>query len=99
MAAGRPVLAAVDKISDVTTLVADAGCGIAVEADNPPALAAAVRRLHADPHDRTRMGRRGRDYVVQHHSPAVVAGRYQQLLRGLTGISAPSHPTSARMPT
>jgi glycosyltransferase involved in cell wall biosynthesis len=58
MAAGRPVLLAIDGV--IRKVVEDAGAGLAVPPGNPRALADAVRTLADDPERAREMGRRGR---------------------------------------
>jgi glycosyltransferase involved in cell wall biosynthesis len=57
MAAGIPVLA--NDFPHVRTIVEDAGAGLCVDSTDPRAIAAALRRLLADPAAAAEMGRRG----------------------------------------
>ncbi len=52
------------------------GAGYYAEPENPEALAAAIRRLHADPAEAEAMGRRGRAYVSEHFDRQQLAVRY-----------------------
>lgn len=61
LAAGRPVLAVAPEESDVTRIVRRSGCGIAVDPDDPEALAAAVRALSRDPERLAGMAGRARE--------------------------------------
>jgi colanic acid biosynthesis glycosyl transferase WcaI len=61
LAAGRPVLAVAAPESDAARIVRESGCGLAVDPDDPPAVAAAIRGLRADPARLAEMGRRARD--------------------------------------
>lgn len=85
MASGRPVVAAVDPGSDAWELVEQAQCGLCIEPENPHALAEAIRALHADPALRQRLGRNGREHVVQHYTRQAVARQYHELLTSLVG--------------
>lgn len=85
MASGRPILAAVDPGSDAWNLVQQAQCGLCVEPENPQALAKAIRDLYADPTLRERLGRNGRDHVVQHYTRQAVAKQYHELLTSIVG--------------
>jgi glycosyltransferase involved in cell wall biosynthesis len=79
MAAGLPVLFAIDTIHDE---VSEARCGFSVPAEDPPALADALRRIAALPRSRLReMGECGRRYVRETHSYEVLAQRYAGLFR------------------
>jgi colanic acid biosynthesis glycosyl transferase WcaI len=85
MAAGRPILACTDPDSDLAHLVKDADCGLAVAANSPSALAAAVRDAF---HNRARwraMGEAGRIHVMEHYARPAVTFRYHGLVMALTG--------------
>lgn len=60
LAAGRPVLAVADAQSDAAKIVAESGCGLAADPDDPAAVAAAIRELRGDPERLREMGRRAR---------------------------------------
>ena len=70
-----------------------AGCGLAIEPENPVALADAVRRLAADPARTREMGRRGRQWVVERYDRSKLASEFLTILQQVTGRS-----TSARVP-
>jgi colanic acid biosynthesis glycosyl transferase WcaI len=81
MAAGRPIVAAVDAGTEVTRLVDGAECGIVVGPDSPSEFIEAIRRLTDDLQGSAEMGRRARAYVEQQASPRAVAERYADLVR------------------
>jgi colanic acid biosynthesis glycosyl transferase WcaI len=83
LAAGRPVVASVDKGSEVARVVEKAGAGLAVPPDDPEAFAAALTALLDDPARAGAMGAAGRTFVERWASPAVVAGRYESLFEEL----------------
>ncbi|MGA9278731.1 glycosyltransferase family 4 protein, partial [Ilumatobacter sp.] len=56
MAAGRPVLAAIDPDTAVPRILADSGGGVAVAPDDPEAFVRAVRELVGDPQTAGSMG-------------------------------------------
>jgi colanic acid biosynthesis glycosyl transferase WcaI len=85
-AAGRPLIASVDKDSDAYQFVEEARCGLWVEPEKPKALAEAIRTLYPQPALRQRLGRNGRDHVVQHYTPQAVAQQYHELLTTLGGM-------------
>jgi len=60
LAAGRPVLAVADAESDAARVVADSGCGVAADPDDPAAIAAAIRGLRDDPARLAQMARQAR---------------------------------------
>ena len=80
MAAGRPILMAVD--GDAADLVRKAGCGVVCSPGDPHSIAAAVRGLVAmEPESRAQMGRNGAAYYRDHLSIEVGVSRFDQLLR------------------
>ena len=82
MAAGRPVVAAIDPDTAVPRLLAASGGGIAVGPDDPDAFVAALRTLLDDPATAVAMGRDGRAWVVDNASPAAVGAAYSALVGG-----------------
>ena len=83
MAAGRPVVAAIDPGTAIPRILEQAGAGIAVPPDDPDAFVAALRRLLAAPFDAEAMGARGRAWVEAEASPAAVGAAYDRLIRRL----------------
>ena len=83
LAAGRPVLAAVDAGTEVPRMVLAAGAGRVVPPDDPDAFVAAVRQMVADPVGSAAQGAAGRAWVEQHVSPRAVAESYVALVRSL----------------
>ena len=74
MMAARPVICAIESGNDP---VGEAGCGLTIAPENPPALAEAIRRLaRTTPEELDEMGRRGRRYVEAEHSYPVLARRF-----------------------
>jgi len=80
MMAGKPVIQAIDAGNDP---VAESGCGISIEPENPQALADAVLRMrNMSAAERLRMGATGRQYVLQHHDYKVLAEKFLNILSG-----------------
>ena len=74
MMAGCTVLHSVEAGNDP---VAEAGCGLTVAPESATEVADGVRSLLAlSPAERTVMGERGRDFVLAHHTYAVLAKRF-----------------------
>ncbi|WP_024301265.1 glycosyltransferase family 4 protein [Pseudogulbenkiania sp. MAI-1] len=72
--AGKPVIHSVEAGND---LVREAGAGLSVGAEDPAAIAEAVRRMMTLPSaERERMGEAGRAHVLAHHDYAVLARRF-----------------------
>ncbi|HYL69368.1 MAG TPA: glycosyltransferase family 4 protein [Candidatus Limnocylindria bacterium] len=61
LAAGRPVLTVAAPESDAARIVRESGCGLAVDPDDPAAVAEAIRELRNDPVRLAEMGRRARE--------------------------------------
>jgi colanic acid biosynthesis glycosyl transferase WcaI len=80
LAAGRPVIAAVEETSETARVVREAGCGIVVPPGRPDLLAATIRSLVAGEHELDEMGRRGRAYVEAEADRDVSLTRYRLLL-------------------
>lgn len=82
LAAGRPVIAALD--GEGARVVEEAGAGVSVPAEDAPALASAILRLRAmDGAARASMGQRGRLYYEREFAPDVLARRLHALLSRL----------------
>lgn len=80
LAAGRPLLAAVDPGTEVTRIVERSGAGIAVVPDDPVAFGAGLDALLVDPIAAAEMGARGRAWAEAEASPGAVALAYEQLI-------------------
>jgi glycosyltransferase involved in cell wall biosynthesis len=78
LAAGRPVVLAIEGV--IRQVVEEAGGGIPVRPGDAAALAAAIRRLAADPQTGRDMGLRGRRYVESHFDRPVLADRLVALM-------------------
>jgi glycosyltransferase involved in cell wall biosynthesis len=78
MAAGRPVLLAIDGV--IREVVEAAGAGLFVPPGDPGALASAVRQLAQDRAAAKRMGAAGRAYLEQHFDRADLADQMERAL-------------------
>jgi glycosyltransferase involved in cell wall biosynthesis len=85
MMAGCAVLHSVEAGNDP---VQEAQCGISVAPESPQAVANGIRCMIAlGAEERSRMGRRGRDFILRHHTYQVLARRFLD--------AATSHTSSA----
>jgi colanic acid biosynthesis glycosyl transferase WcaI len=84
LAAGRPIVAAIDPGTVVPKILDEAGAGIAVPPEDADRFAAAVDELTSDLDRARRMGERGRAWVLRAASPAAVASAYEALVSGLS---------------
>ncbi len=80
LAAGRPVLAAIDPETEVPRILTESGGGVCVPPDDVAAFTDALRRLADDPAGRNRMAVAGRRWVERAASPAAVARAYADLI-------------------
>jgi colanic acid biosynthesis glycosyl transferase WcaI len=83
MAAGRGVVAAVDRNSPTAKLLHDAGCGVIVEPDDPRALADALRELAHDANRVRELGTCARAHAVRHLSREAAVDQYDHLFSAL----------------
>ncbi len=81
MAAGKPVILAIDGV--IRQVVESAGAGIPVPPGDPHALARAIRHLADDRKLASVMGQRGRVYVEAHFDRTILASRLLQLMLGM----------------
>ncbi len=82
LAAGRPVLAALDSGTEVANVVASQGAGLVVAAEDQSLFTAAVLAL-VDDADLVAMGSAGREFVSRCASPTGVAAAYGELFEEL----------------
>jgi glycosyltransferase involved in cell wall biosynthesis len=83
LAVGRPIV--VTAVSDQPRVITEAGCGVVVPPGDPPALAAAVRRVAAFPvPERLALGRRARAFAEQRLSTDALADALVSVYGGLT---------------
>ncbi|MGI5352125.1 glycosyltransferase family 4 protein [Streptomyces sp. CA-250714] len=97
-AAGRPVIASVAADGGTAGEVRRSGAGLLVPPEDPAALAAALRRLAADPMHAAALGAAGQAYATGHLGRKAALGRLTALLdEALTLAPAPrSHRTVPR---
>jgi glycosyltransferase involved in cell wall biosynthesis len=81
MAAGRPVVLAIDGV--IRNVVEDAGCGIFVPPGDPAALAQATLKLAQDPVGARRMGLKGRKYLEQNFNREKLGDTLIKLMEGM----------------
>jgi colanic acid biosynthesis glycosyl transferase WcaI len=80
LAAGRPVLAAIDASTTIPRLLDESGAGVSVAPDDAEQFTAAVAELVADRQRLTAMGNAGRQWVQSAASPAAIASAYEALI-------------------
>lgn len=78
MMAAKPIVHAIDSVND---LVAESGCGISCEAENPQAIAESILKIASlTPDARKSMGLRGREYVIKNYDYRMLAERYVKVM-------------------
>jgi glycosyltransferase involved in cell wall biosynthesis len=83
MAAGRPVVLAVDGV--IRDVVEQAGAGVFVPPGDPKAMAEAIKRMADDRDTSAEMGRKGRAYVAENFDRLALSGSMMQVMEGLLG--------------
>jgi len=81
MAAGKPVLLAIDGV--IRHVVERAGCGLFVPPGNPVALADAIRYLAADPARARAMGNKGKAYLDMNFDREQIAERLLTVIKSM----------------
>jgi glycosyltransferase involved in cell wall biosynthesis len=81
MAAGRPVILAIDGV--IREVVEQAGGGAFVPPGDPQALADAMRRLAADPTGSREMGMNARRYIEAHFDRPALAQKLAELMESM----------------
>jgi colanic acid biosynthesis glycosyl transferase WcaI len=79
LAAGRPVVAAIDADSEINRIVTSAGCGVVVAPDDTQAFIVAIRTVLDTIELGAGMGRAGRAWVEGAASPGATAAAYEEL--------------------
>lgn len=79
LAAGRPVLAAIDLNTEIPHILHQAQAGVAVSPDNIELFTEGLRNMIANPQSLIEMGVNGRKWVEAHASPASVAEQYEAI--------------------
>jgi glycosyltransferase involved in cell wall biosynthesis len=82
MAAGRPVVLAIDGV--IRDVVEAADCGIFAQPGNAKEIAKAIRNLAANPGKSSAMGLKGRKYLEENFSRALIGEKLMQLLNEMT---------------
>lgn len=81
MAAGRPVVLAIDGV--IRDVVVAADCGVTPTPGDAQSLADAIASLEANRDRAVTMGINGRHYLEEHFSREVIAGKLETLIRSM----------------
>ena len=88
MLAGMPVVST--RIAGIPEMITDGDNGFLVSPNDPPALAAAIEKLLADPVLATRFGARGRETAVERFAVEKTTSALKHLLVRRCGVRAPA---------
>ena len=66
LAAGRPIIVIAPAECDAARIVVESGCGVALDPDDPVAVATAIRELRAQPARLAEMGSRARETAAKY---------------------------------
>lgn len=94
MSCARPVVLSVGGQAE--QILREAGAGISVEAEDPSAIAAAIREMYDNAELRRRSGENGRRYIVSRVSRATTAQEYLDVLGEITGKTRSASAAAAR---
>ena len=83
LAAGRPLIACMDRECETWNFIRQTGAGICVQAEDKNELVNAILTLRADPLLCQRMAENGRKWILQHHTPQIAAEKMESLLLSL----------------
>jgi glycosyltransferase involved in cell wall biosynthesis len=86
MAAGRPVILAIDGV--IRDVVDEARAGVFVPPGDDRALADAVAQIAANPETAQEMGRLGRQHVVEKFDRRQQSNSFIEVLEGVSGLGA-----------
>ena len=87
MAAGRPIIASVHPDSETGRFIREHQVGIVTSAEDPLALANAVRTLRADPVMARQLGAKGRRVAETHFDREKVLLRFEQVILQMANAS------------
>jgi glycosyltransferase involved in cell wall biosynthesis len=89
MARGIPILASVDRNSEVARIVRESKAGRVVDATTPEEFPRVLSRMLADRSELRRCSEAAIDFAHRHFSPEGIAARFESVLRSaLPGPSA-----------
>jgi len=85
--AGCPVIASVNKNSEVAKTIEESRAGLVVEPENPQALLSAIHKLKTD--DLAICGRNAQEYASRRWSSERVLGFFEARLKEVSSLAAP----------
>ncbi len=86
LSSGRAMIVSTDEESETAKLVKQAEAGLVVPPENPTALVEAILTLKNNIELRERMGRNGRTWAEEHHSPQTGAKQIEKILQEISSF-------------
>jgi colanic acid biosynthesis glycosyl transferase WcaI len=83
LASGRAIVASVPLNGTAARAVTKSQGGMVVSPESPEAMADAILHLYHHPEEAAEMGRRGRQFAMEHYSFERALDRYEQLFQEL----------------
>jgi colanic acid biosynthesis glycosyl transferase WcaI len=81
LAVGKPILCATDENSDMAGLIRENDLGVVVTAESVQAIVDGLQWMRSLPaHELTAMGRRAREYAMEHYSSRRAFSQFQNLI-------------------
>ncbi|MBE9007272.1 glycosyltransferase family 4 protein [Fortiea sp. LEGE XX443] len=80
LASGRPIIGSVPATGTAAKAIRESGGGVIVEPESPDTLADAVLKLYHHPQLRRNLGKKGRQFAVEHYSCEQAIACYEELL-------------------
>ncbi|MEA4906977.1 MAG: glycosyltransferase family 4 protein [Chloroflexi bacterium] len=94
MASARAMIAVAPLDCELTGLVQESGCGMAIPPENPGLLAQAIRQLKQTPHALEQMGQQGRLTLETYYARAECVGMHERMLARLCQAGPAGLPTA-----
>jgi len=88
LAAGRPILASVNRHCEVARVIEESGAGRVADAEEPEALSFVLREMRSQ--DLGKFGTNAREYAILRWSPVRVLSHLEQSLTAAAGIATRS---------
>jgi colanic acid biosynthesis glycosyl transferase WcaI len=79
LASGRPIVGSVPAIGTAAKAIRASGGGVIVEPESPDALAKAILELYHNAQLRENLGKKGRQFAVEHYAYEQAIARYEEL--------------------
>ena len=85
LAAGRPLIVAIEEDSHPAQIVREHQCGLRVDPDSPAKLHQAIAWAVGHPSELREMGQRGREAAVKHFDRRISVAKFRNMVESLPG--------------